>query len=163
MPLITVSTSIPLRCLANSKSKENKSLSVRSRRALLLGSLPIGIGAAVEVAARPSITKPVQSRTELKTRTIEATSLLESAKKSYTDGNYSQAVDGFTSVIEMVPRNYILSMKALLGRRDAYQELGLIKKASSDARREFAWGRGIRWPGWYIISAILIRNQFIDD
>jgi len=54
-------------------------------------------------------------------------------------------------------------MKALLGRRDAYQKLGLTKKAAWDARREFAWGRGIRWPGWYIFTAILIRNQFFDD
>lgn len=88
---------------------------------------------------------------------------MESADASYKQGNYSKAVDQYTEVIETAPRNYVLCMKALLGRRDTYRKLNLEKKAASDARREFAWGRGIRWPGWYIISAIVIRNAFMGD
>ena len=89
--------------------------------------------------------------------------LLERADEAFGSGDYAEAVDRYTSVIELAPRSYVLCMKALLGRRDAYLHLGLNKKASSDARREFGWGRGIRWPGWYLISAVVIRNQFMDD
>lgn len=88
---------------------------------------------------------------------------MEQGDAAIEKGRYSEAVDLYSTVIDLAPRNYVISMKALLGRRDAYRKQDLNKKAAADARREFAWGRGIRWPGWYIISAILIGNEFRDD
>ena len=52
-------------------------------------------------------------------------------------------------------------MPALLGRRDCYLASGLEDLAASDARREWLWGRGTRWPGWYIIAYLSVR-QLLD-
>jgi hypothetical protein len=74
---------------------------------------------------------------------------------------FAEAVEAFDSVLALAPREYTLAMKALLGRGDAYAVLGRGDLASADNRKEFAWGRGIRWPGWYIIAAILFRNEIV--
>lgn len=43
-----------------------------------------------------------------------------------------------------------------------YITLGMRKEAGQDGIREFMWGRGLRWPGWYIIAGILLRNELVD-
>ena len=52
-------------------------------------------------------------------------------------------------------------MQSLLGRSEAQFALGKRALGGSDSRQEFAWGRGVRWPGWYIIAAILFRNEIV--
>lgn len=49
---------------------------MRSRRAVLLGSLPIGIGAGVEVLVRPDVIKPYKTRKEFRQRASQAKVLL---------------------------------------------------------------------------------------
>lgn len=87
--------------------------------------------------------------------------LLRQAEADLAAGEYTRAVDGFTAVIAAAPTQYTLCMKSLLGRRDALLALGDREAASRDNRQEFAWGRGVRWPGWYIIAAITFRNELV--
>ena len=74
---------------------------------------------------------------------------------------FEDAVAAFDEALAVAPRDYVTAMKSLLGRRDAFQALGRLEAAGADNRREFAWGRGIRWPGWYIIGAIVFRNEIV--
>lgn len=87
--------------------------------------------------------------------------LLRRAEADLAAGEFSRAADGFTAVIAAAPTQYTLCMKSLLGRRDAWLALGDRAAAARDNRREFAWGRGVRWPGWYIIAAITFRNEIV--
>ena len=34
-------------------------------------------------------------------------------------------------------------------RAEAYRALGAKDRASEDSTRQWLWGRGLRWPGWY--------------
>jgi hypothetical protein len=86
---------------------------------------------------------------------------LEAGQRLMGQERYAEAVDAFDTVLALAPREYTLAMKSLLGRRDAYAALDERALAGADNRREFAWGRGIRWPGWYIIAAILFRNEIV--
>lgn len=88
---------------------------------------------------------------------------LESAESAFAAGNYQEAVDAYSAVLETAPTQYTLCMKSLLGRREALAKLGQSDAAGRDNRREFAWGRGIRWPGWYIIGLIMFRNEIARD
>lgn len=74
---------------------------------------------------------------------------------------FDDAVTAFDEALAVAPRDYVTAMKSLLGRRDAFFALGRPDAAGADNRREFAWGRGIRWPGWYIIGAIVFRNEIV--
>ena len=70
-------------------------------------------------------------------------------------------MQAYTQALQLAPRRYTTAMQALLGRRAAYEGLGQRGLQSADSRREFLWGRGVRWPGWYIIAAILLRNEVV--
>jgi hypothetical protein len=89
--------------------------------------------------------------------------LLASADNALAAGRYQEAVDRYTAVIDAAPTQYTLCMKSLLGRRDALSALGQSEASGEDNRREFAWGRGIRWPGWYIIGTIMFRNEIVRE
>ena len=75
--------------------------------------------------------------------------------------DYAAAVAAFDTVLAIAPRAYTPCMQSLLGRSEAQFALGKRALGGSDSRQEFAWGRGVRWPGWYIIAAILFRNEIV--
>lgn len=89
--------------------------------------------------------------------------LLANADRALASGRFQEAADAYSAVLETAPTQYTLCMKSLLGRREALVGLGQSNNAAEDNRREFAWGRGIRWPGWYIIGLIMFRNEIARD
>jgi tetratricopeptide (TPR) repeat protein len=89
--------------------------------------------------------------------------LLSEGQGALAQGSYEEAIEAFTKVLQSAPGEYTLCMKSLLGRRDAYAALGARELSRADNTQEFAWGRGVRWPGWYIIGAILFRNEIVRD
>ena len=86
---------------------------------------------------------------------------LEEGRASLVSSKYGSAVASFSDALALAPRRYKTGMPALLGRRDAYLKTGLSDLAAEDARREWLWGRGTRWPGWYIIAYLFVR-QWLD-
>eukprot|EP00892_Ulva_mutabilis_P002195 jgi/Ulvmu1/11977/UM082_0056.1 len=89
--------------------------------------------------------------------------MLRDAEAALAAREYTRAIDGFTAVLAAAPTRYTLCMKSLLGRRDALLAVGEREAAARDGKREFAWGRGVRWPGWYIIAAITFRNEIVRE
>jgi len=94
----------------------------------------------------------------------EATQCLERGEALLKSGDASGAVEELTRALELAPWQYKLAQKALLRRSQAYDELGndFISKRGEDFRQEWLWGRGVRWPGWYILSYIFFRKAFVD-
>ncbi|KAK9827010.1 hypothetical protein WJX74_003506 [Apatococcus lobatus] len=134
-------------------------------RRLLLGFLKalltVGTAACLEVASRP----PLSDHAHIPAAqglVTQAQASFREAQAAAKQGRHGAAVDLYSKVIKMAPREYTLSMRSLLGRHDSLLALGQNEAAGRDARQEFLWGRGIRWPGWYIIAAILIRNEVVD-
>ncbi|KAK9833596.1 hypothetical protein WJX84_004533 [Apatococcus fuscideae] len=134
-------------------------------RRLLLGvlkaSLTLGTAAGLETWARPpvlpSVTIPADQNS---IQTAKAA--FRNAQELAAQKQHEAAIGKYSEVIDGVPQEYTLCMRSLLGRRDSLLALGKNEAAGRDARQEWVWGRGIRWPGWYIIAAILIRNEIVD-
>jgi hypothetical protein len=57
---------------------------------------------------------------------------------------HTAAVVEFTTVLELAPRNWILSQAALGGRNQSRRALG---EKGDDGRQQWLWGRGVRFPG----------------
>ncbi|KAK9833595.1 hypothetical protein WJX84_004533 [Apatococcus fuscideae] len=148
-------------------------------RRLLLGvlkaSLTLGTAAGLETWARPpvlpSVTIPADQNSIQTAKAAFRNAQELAAQKQHegaaTMGLFStttetSAIGKYSEVIDGVPQEYTLCMRSLLGRRDSLLALGKNEAAGRDARQEWVWGRGIRWPGWYIIAAILIRNEIVD-
>jgi hypothetical protein len=92
---------------------------------------------------------------------VQAQEAFRAAERAASNACYEEAVEQFTLVLQLAPREYTLCMRSLLGRRDAYFALGERSLGGKDSRHEFLWGRGARWPGWYIIALIMFRNEIV--
>jgi len=69
-------------------------------------------------------------------------------------------VKQFSLVLELVPHQYSLSQAALSARNDARQQLG---QGAGDGLSTWLWGRGVRFPGHYILAYILARRAFVPE
>eukprot|EP00958_Prasinococcus_capsulatus_P007336 scaffold686_cov342-Prasinococcus_capsulatus_cf.AAC.7 len=99
-------------------------------------------------------------------RLDNARAALESGRVLLADERYEEAKAAFTTVVEIVPREYKLCQAALLGREKANKALGIFEDERADAFAVWWWGRGLRWPGWYIIAYLSGRaalQQSIAD
>lgn len=97
----------------------------------------------------------------------KATSAVERGEALLREGDAAGAVQELSNALETAPWQYKLSQKALLLRSEAYGKLGqdFSKQKGDDFRQEWLWGRGVRWPGWYILAYIFFRKIFVppDD
>ncbi|XRB14142.1 hypothetical protein RI054_07g39810 [Pseudoscourfieldia marina] len=93
--------------------------------------------------------------------------------------DFAAADDAYTEAVEAAPTLYTAAQKALTKRAEARRcgakpgykvdctgtgytpppNDGLIK----DEWRVWLWGRGVRWPGHYIIALLIIRQLFVPD
>ncbi|KAK9823098.1 hypothetical protein WJX72_000243 [[Myrmecia] bisecta] len=138
----------------------------KTSRRLLKGSAAVGLGAAIEVWQHPERAADYDALiAELPAGQTAKTAAQEAfgrAEQHVRQRDYKRAVSEYSRVMALVPEEYTLCMKCWLGRRDALLKLGRREAAGRDNRREWLWGRGIRWPGWYIIATILLQNELVD-
>ena len=76
--------------------------------------------------------------------------------------DFALAVERLTYVIEAAPHQYKQCQAALRARADAYKALGEDGLATDDQTRQWLWGRGLRWPGWYLIAYFSLRSGAVD-
>eukprot|EP01024_Parvocaulis_polyphysoides_P050562 TRINITY_DN4928_c0_g1_i1.p1 TRINITY_DN4928_c0_g1~~TRINITY_DN4928_c0_g1_i1.p1 ORF type:complete len:193 (-),score=14.75 TRINITY_DN4928_c0_g1_i1:134-655(-) len=133
-------------------------LALRISRGTIIGSIPIAIGALFEINTRPKFSEDYIETLENLT---EAEKIFKLAQNQLQNGDFKSAIQNYEKVIQLVPQQYTLCMKSFLGLRDAYFGLGYRKEGGEYGKQEWLWGRGIRWPGWYIIAAILLRNEIV--
>ena len=80
------------------------------------------------------------------------------------EGKHAQAIAKFEEVYTLAPTEYKMCQRAGLQTAKSYkamsQKLGdeFDKKAQDAKGAVWWWGRGTRWPGWYIIAYLSGRN-----
>mgnify|MGYP001969739568 CR=1 FL=1 len=82
------------------------------------------------------------------------------------EGQHLDAIAAFESVYATAPTEYKMCQRAGLDIAKSYKSLSSKPGDAFDRRAEDAkgvvwwWGRGTRWPGWYIIAYLSARNAW---
>ena len=79
-------------------------------------------------------------------------------------GEHLSAIEQFEAVYATAPTEYKMCQRAGLDIAKSYKKLSSKPGDAMDRKAEDAkgavwwWGRGTRWPGWYIIAYLSARN-----
>ena len=82
------------------------------------------------------------------------------------EGKHAEAIASFETVYATAPREYKMCQRAGLNISTSYKALStrlgdeMDKKANEAKGTVWWWGRGTRWPGWYIIAYLSARNTY---
>lgn len=120
---------------------------------------------------------PVRTPDEAKERAAAAMARGDAAMAR---GDFGAADSAYTESVEAAPTFYTNAQKALTKRADArrcgakpgqkpdcsaapggYKGGGDEDALIKDAWKVWLWGRGIRWPGHYIIALLIVRQFFV--
>eukprot|EP00240_Pyramimonas_obovata_P014163 CAMPEP_0118938044 /NCGR_PEP_ID=MMETSP1169-20130426/24597_1 /TAXON_ID=36882 /ORGANISM="Pyramimonas obovata, Strain CCMP722" /LENGTH=201 /DNA_ID=CAMNT_0006881871 /DNA_START=155 /DNA_END=760 /DNA_ORIENTATION=- len=88
---------------------------------------------------------------------IEAQAALERGRSLAAAGEHASALEQFDLVLTTAPRQYTLCQAAFSAR---FQSASALKQGGGDGLRQWLWGRGVRFPGHYILCYILARPAF---
>ena len=158
---------------------------VTSRRALLAGKALFTVGEAfvfpwaTEGATRPKYLdgpdlapfSPAWLQSILYVPTdpdakARAKAALTRGEALASEGKHADAIAAFESVYAVAPTEYKMCQRAGLDIAKSYKaqsvRLGdeFDKKANDAKGVVWWWGRGTRWPGWYIIAYLSARNVY---
>ena len=81
-------------------------------------------------------------------------------------GEHLSAIEQFEAVYATAPTEYKMCQRAGLDIAKSYKKLSSKPGDAMDRKAEDAkgavwwWGRGTRWPGWYIIAYLSARNVY---
>lgn len=87
---------------------------------------------------------------------------LKNGEAALNAGEWKAAVEGLTKARDAAPREYKLSQRATLLRAKAHAALGNEAAASADRWAVWWWGRGLRFPGWYLVAYFSLRAAVAD-
>lgn len=156
-----------------------------SRRTLLAGKALFTVGEAfvfpwaTEGATRPPapgddllvpfspawLRSILYSETDPDVKAAAKAALLEGEALA-AEGKHAAAIERFEAVYATAPREYKMCQRAGLDISLSYkamsQRLGdeFDRKANDAKGVVWWWGRGTRWPGWYIIAYLSARNVY---
>lgn len=147
-----------------------------SRRKALIrlgeATLELSVAVAFELNFRPkapgdaemNIFESILSLAPYKTDVAQKARAEEALKRAQAllqAGDDAGAAAAFSEVLDTAPREYKLCQAALSGRQEANRNLG--KGNGPDQLNQWCWGRGIRWPGHYIIAYALARGAVVPE
>ena len=121
----------------------------------IAGRPKYGTGDGVFGLVRSLLPQPISERFE------EAKTLLSDGQRAMEATEYSEAARLFTRVLEVAPTEYKICQQARNARTEAYRKLGDSSRAGEDFRRQWLWGRGLRWPGHVILLYIFLRQAVV--
>ena len=87
---------------------------------------------------------------------------LERGEEFLANGDAASAVRELARVEGLVPREYKINQRAGLSLSRAYAALGDNDAYLECKSKVWWWGRGLRWPGWYIIGYLSARSVYFD-
>ena len=87
---------------------------------------------------------------------------LERGEAFLSNGDAASAVRELARVEGLVPREYKMNQRAGLSLSKAYAALGDNDAYLECKSKVWWWGRGLRWPGWYIIGYLSARSVYFD-
>jgi len=92
----------------------------------------------------------------------EAVAALASGERALEEKNAGSAIEALSKIETLVPREYKLNQRAGLLLSEAYKLAGDNANYLEYKNRVWWWGRGLRWPGWYIIAYLSARSAYFD-
>lgn len=84
------------------------------------------------------------------------------------EGKHAEAVEKFEEVYALAPTEYKMCQRAGLRTAVSYKAMSARlgdeydKKANDAKQVVWWWGRGTRWPGWYIVAYLSARNVWFE-
>jgi len=158
-----------------------------SRRTLLAGKVLFTLGEAfVFPWATESATRPPSPATEGLTpfsppwlesifftetdpaAKAEAKAALLEGEALAMRGEHLRAIELYARVYATAPTEYKMCQRAGLDIAKSYKKLSAKPGDAYDRKAEDAkgtvwwWGRGTRWPGWYVIAYLSARNAYFS-
>ena len=91
----------------------------------------------------------------------EAKVALAAGEAALGRGDVRKAVQSLEQVEALAPREYKLNMRAGQVLAEAYAAAGDNDARGRINRRTWWWGRGVRWPGWYIFAYLSFRSAYL--
>ena len=91
-----------------------------------------------------------------------AVAALARGERALEAGNAKDAIEALSKIETLVPREYKLNQRAGLLLSDAWKLAGDNANYLEYKNRVWWWGRGLRWPGWYIIAYLSARSAYFD-
>eukprot|EP00227_Mantoniella_beaufortii_P016681 CAMPEP_0197585456 /NCGR_PEP_ID=MMETSP1326-20131121/7754_1 /TAXON_ID=1155430 /ORGANISM="Genus nov. species nov., Strain RCC2288" /LENGTH=276 /DNA_ID=CAMNT_0043149963 /DNA_START=70 /DNA_END=903 /DNA_ORIENTATION=+ len=76
------------------------------------------------------------------------------------EGRYTEAVALLETVPGIAPKEYKMVQRAYLQLEKCNDKLGQPEVGNEWSSKVWWWGRGTRWPGWYIIAYLSGRSLF---
>jgi hypothetical protein len=95
-------------------------------------------------------------------RMREAKRALETGEQALRTGDAEAAIAELRRVEVLAPREYKMNQRAGLTLSEAYKLAGDNAMYLEYKNRVWWWGRGLRWPGWYIIGYLSARSLYFD-
>lgn len=93
---------------------------------------------------------------------VEAKRALETGEAALRAGDAEAAIAELRRVEVLAPREYKMNQRAGLSLSEAYKLAGDNAMYLEYKNRVWWWGRGLRWPGWYIIGYLSARSLYFD-
>jgi hypothetical protein len=99
-------------------------------------------------------------------RKADAKAALLRGEALAAQGEHLRAIEQFEYVYATAPTEYKMCQRAGLDIAKSYKKLSSRPGDAMDRKAEDAkgvvwwWGRGTRWPGWYIIAYLSARNVY---
>ena len=95
---------------------------------------------------------------------LRAKECMKTGESLISEKKYKEAIVSLLMIEQLVPREYKINQKAKLLLSECYRQIkGVSSKEYLDAKGAvWWWGRGLRWPGWYIISFLGARHVFFE-
>lgn len=168
--------------LGQTQTSTSKQSDFASRRSLLAAKAAFALGegtifpALTEIYTRPVSPENDERAAPLSVRALksilpadtpaekkaQAKEAFKEAEAALADQDFAKADALYSEVFKLVPREYKVCQASGLGRSKARKALGDREGALHDSGAVWWWGRGLRWPGWYIIAYLSARSVKYD-
>ena len=98
---------------------------------------------------------------------LRAKECLKTGESLMEEEKWDQAIVSLRQIEKLLPREYKLNQKAKLLIAECYEMMGApryFKEEYLEAKGSvWWWGRGLRWPGWYIIAYLGARHVYFES
>ena len=130
-------------------------LTESATRPMAIGDEDVGVGSTRWLASL------LPAERDAETMAL-AKAALKRGEAALANGDTATAITEMSKVERLVPREYKLNQRAWLALSEAHKKAGDGDGYLEYKNKTWWWGRGLRWPGWYIIAYLSARSAYFD-
>ena len=98
---------------------------------------------------------------------LRAKECLKTGESLMKEKKWDQAIVSLQQIEKLIPREYKMNQKTKLLIAECYKAMGAPQYFNAEYLEAkgsvWWWGRGLRWPGWYIIAYLGARHVFFES